>query len=482
MGRARSRRSPLLAQGLRGQPHRPGGDGRLQPAAVDLPARADRAVRRRPRAALARSSQASVLARPAADLPDRGREHADRRRPRALQQSSTTVGIVALVAARCGSAPRSGARWTRRSAASTTCRAAPGCARSCSRSGCSCVVLLFIARQRRGADAAGAARPRQPTTCRSASADVRGLVYGDLARRRPRAAVRRAVRHLLARARRARSRGAACGRARSARRSRWRSSTTPSRSTCTNVSTLRVGTTLVFVLIALVWFYVLALILLAGAVVNELRFERRRRRALKAPRRRPPIARVTPIQGRPRSMRDPVRSSLPSRPPSLGVPAHARPRGSPRTARQTPAEPRRLRRRRQGRAETAAQRRLARPHDRRPRGRDRRHLRPHWVLKQVKARKRGQRRRAPAWRTLATLPLGTEPLAAPGARRRRGRPGRRRRARRHADPHLHARPRPARSACSTTATTATTRADARGAASRRPARRRAARRDPRAGR
>ena len=34
------------------------------------------------------------------------------------------------------------------------------------------------------------------------------------------------------------------------------------------------GTTLVFVLIALIWFYVLALILLAGAVVNELRFER----------------------------------------------------------------------------------------------------------------------------------------------------------------------------------------------------------------
>jgi membrane protein len=32
----------------------------------------------------------------------------------------------------------------------------------------------------------------------------------------------------------------------------------------------------VFVLIALVWFYVLALIVLAGAVVNELRFERTR--------------------------------------------------------------------------------------------------------------------------------------------------------------------------------------------------------------
>ncbi len=41
-----------------------------------------------------------------------------------------------------------------------------------------------------------------------------------------------------------------------------------------NVSTLRAGTTLVFVLIALVWFYALAIILLAGAVINELRFER----------------------------------------------------------------------------------------------------------------------------------------------------------------------------------------------------------------
>ena len=40
-----------------------------------------------------------------------------------------------------------------------------------------------------------------------------------------------------------------------------------------NVTTLRAGTTFVFVLIALVWFYALAIILLAGAVVNELRFE-----------------------------------------------------------------------------------------------------------------------------------------------------------------------------------------------------------------
>ena len=43
-----------------------------------------------------------------------------------------------------------------------------------------------------------------------------------------------------------------------------------------NISTLRIGTTAVFVLIALVWFYILALIVLAGAVVNELRFEARR--------------------------------------------------------------------------------------------------------------------------------------------------------------------------------------------------------------
>jgi YihY family inner membrane protein len=46
-----------------------------------------------------------------------------------------------------------------------------------------------------------------------------------------------------------------------------------------NISTLRIGTSAVFVLIALVWFYVIALIILAGAVVNELRFEHVSRRA-----------------------------------------------------------------------------------------------------------------------------------------------------------------------------------------------------------
>src|SRR3954453_13830883 len=48
-------------------------------------------------------------------------------------------------------------------------------------------------------------------------------------------------------------------------------------------STLRIGTSAVFVLIALVWFYVLALIVLAGAVINELRFERIRRAGTAAP-------------------------------------------------------------------------------------------------------------------------------------------------------------------------------------------------------
>jgi YihY family inner membrane protein len=45
-----------------------------------------------------------------------------------------------------------------------------------------------------------------------------------------------------------------------------------------NVSTLRAGTTAVFVLIALLWFYVLSLIVLSGAVVNELRHDARRAR------------------------------------------------------------------------------------------------------------------------------------------------------------------------------------------------------------
>jgi uncharacterized BrkB/YihY/UPF0761 family membrane protein len=42
----------------------------------------------------------------------------------------------------------------------------------------------------------------------------------------------------------------------------------------TQISTIaQVGTTFVFVLIVLLWFYLLAIIILGGAVINALRFE-----------------------------------------------------------------------------------------------------------------------------------------------------------------------------------------------------------------
>ncbi len=42
----------------------------------------------------------------------------------------------------------------------------------------------------------------------------------------------------------------------------------------TSVSTLaRFGTTFVFVLIVLLWFYVLAIVILSGATINSIRFE-----------------------------------------------------------------------------------------------------------------------------------------------------------------------------------------------------------------
>jgi membrane protein len=41
-----------------------------------------------------------------------------------------------------------------------------------------------------------------------------------------------------------------------------------------NISTLaHIGTTLVFIVIILIWFYALAIIMLGGAVINSLRFE-----------------------------------------------------------------------------------------------------------------------------------------------------------------------------------------------------------------
>jgi uncharacterized BrkB/YihY/UPF0761 family membrane protein len=66
-----------------------------------------------------------------------------------------------------------------------------------------------------------------------------------------------------------------------------------------NVSTLRIGTSAVFVLIALVWFYIIALIVLAGAVVNELRFERLRRSEGTVDVRVPPAPTPPAVAGRP---------------------------------------------------------------------------------------------------------------------------------------------------------------------------------------
>ena len=52
----------------------------------------------------------------------------------------------------------------------------------------------------------------------------------------------------------------------------------------TNISTIaKVGTTFVFVLIVLLWFYLLAIIILGGAVVNALRFELHETGELPAP-------------------------------------------------------------------------------------------------------------------------------------------------------------------------------------------------------
>ena len=74
-----------------------------------------------------------------------------------------------------------------------------------------------------------------------------------------------------------RSRGRACGRARWARRSAMAAVDWLFPLYLAEASTLRtVRGVVVFVLIALIWCWALSLILLSGAVVNELRFEARR--------------------------------------------------------------------------------------------------------------------------------------------------------------------------------------------------------------
>ncbi len=149
-----------------------------------------------------------------------------------------------------------------------------GCARSCSRSGCSpscCCSSSPPCRCRRRRACSPAAR----TTSRSGSPTCAG--WSTASRSPPASSCcssRCAPPTRWSRA--GGCRGAACGRAPlGATLAIGVARLRASRSTCTNVSTLRVGTTFVFVLIALVWFYALSIIVLAGAVVNELRFERR---------------------------------------------------------------------------------------------------------------------------------------------------------------------------------------------------------------
>ena len=135
---------PLLAQGLRGRSDRPRAMVAYNLLLSIFPLALIALFVAGPRAALARSWQRSVIDDARSDLPDRRAEHAGRGRPAAAAVLDHGRHRRRW-SPRCGSAPPSGARWTPRSAASTTCRAARGCARSCSASGCSFVVLLFIA-------------------------------------------------------------------------------------------------------------------------------------------------------------------------------------------------------------------------------------------------------------------------------------------------------------------------------------------------
>ena len=165
MRRIGQRPEAVLRQGVHGQPDRPRRDGRLQPAALDLPGRADRALRGRPGALLA-GARAVGAGRPAGAVPERHRRRrcrrrcarsAARRRPSGSSRSSPA----------CGSPRRSGARWTPRSAASTACRAAPGCARSSSASGCSASCCCSSPR-RSPCRRCSRCCSREARTCRSA--------------------------------------------------------------------------------------------------------------------------------------------------------------------------------------------------------------------------------------------------------------------------------------------------------------------------
>ena len=186
-----------------------------------------------------------------------------------MQESSTTVGIVAIVAATWFSSSFWGALDT------AFCRIYHRDCRSWVRQklfalGMLAVVLLFfVATVSIPALQGFVVRAR--ATCRSGSARCAGSSTGS---RWPAAwcCCSRSSASSTGACRAARSRGAASGRARSAAVVAMGIVDYAFPLYLSNVSSLRVGTSFLFVLIVLVWFYALALILLAGAVVNELRF------------------------------------------------------------------------------------------------------------------------------------------------------------------------------------------------------------------
>ena len=119
----------------------------------------------------------------------------------------------------------------------------------------------------------------EPAGRRCGRPAVRPVEHPRRPRRRQRrdragAALRPAVRRLLGGPQGPHAVARASGRERSARRWRWASSTTRFPFYLSRVSAFATfGTTYVFIIIVLLWFYAMAIIMLSGAVINALRYE-----------------------------------------------------------------------------------------------------------------------------------------------------------------------------------------------------------------
>ena len=210
----------LLEPRLQGEHHRALRDGRLQPDAGDLPVRAAGAVRVRPGGQQLRD-RAERDPRPPAAVPERGAGGARRTRSTACARARRRSASRRR-SAESGSAPRSGARWTRPSAASTTSSAGAGSQQK----RFSLVMLLALTpaarRQRRRARRSRARRSPAPTICPGGSTSS-----ASSARRSSSSAASRSPSWSSARStgrcRRATCLGAPSGRERSSSRPRSRS-------------------------------------------------------------------------------------------------------------------------------------------------------------------------------------------------------------------------------------------------------------------